>query len=281
MANSLTIENLNAKWSQIEAKQGLIGKAWNGVKEVTNLGQSASDCESMLEKYKNHEITFDEAIEYIENFEKKQSNMTDLIANIATGIGSIALATTAMVTAGATSIPWLLAFQKGAPIGALLKTSLKILDRATNDVKNDAMDCKMLAKDAISGAVTGTVSAVSSGVYAGVKNAKLSTSVINGTKCGLECGALAGAASYVTDTTFDKDKKFNFGELTKNAATSALVSGSVGAFVGGSVYGVENALGNVGHEAALSLHGTIVRDSFLSSSRKVLGNAEKQAISQV
>ncbi len=281
MAASLTIESLNDKWSDIKAQQGFIGKVWNGVKELTNLGQSESDCESMLLAYQNHEITLDEAMEYIESFETKQKDMTNLIANIATGVGSIALATTAMVTAGASTIPWLLAFQKGAPIGAALKAALKALDRATNDVKGDTFDSKEVTKDIVTGAVTGTVSAVSSGIYAGVKSAKLSTSLINGTKCGLECGAVAGAANYTTDALLDEDKKFSFGELTKNTATSALVSGSVGGIVGGGVYGIENALGNVGCETAISLHDTIVRDSILSSSRKVLGNTEKHIIAQV
>ena len=234
----------------------------------------------MLKAYRNHEITLEEAMEYIESFRTKQKDMTNLIANIATGIGSIAFATTAMATAGASTIPPLLALQKGGPIGAALKTVLKILDRATNNIEGDAFDAKEVAKDVISGAVTGSTSAVSSGVYAGVKNAKISTSIINSTKCGLECGAVAGAINYTTDVVLDEDKKFGFGELTKNTATSALVSGSVGAIIGGGIYGVENALGRVGQETAISLHDTIVRDSILSSSRKVLGNAEKQIITQ-
>lgn len=281
MAESLTIKCINDRWSQVKAQQGIIGKAWNEVKELINIGQSESDCESMLQAYNNHEITLDEAMEYIENFETKQKDMTNLIANIATGVGSIALATTAMVATGGASIGWGLAFLKGAPIGAALKTALKLLDRATNDIQGDSLDTKEVIKDAVSGAVTGTVSAVSSGIYAGVKTAKLSTSLINGAKCGIECGALTGAANYTTDSLLDKDKKFSFGELTKNTATSAFVSGTVGAFVGGSVYGIEKHLGNLGRETAMSLHDTIVRDSVLSSSRKILGNAEKHAIAQV
>ena len=40
---SLTADNLNGKWIEIKAQQGLIGKVWNGVKELTHLGQSESD----------------------------------------------------------------------------------------------------------------------------------------------------------------------------------------------------------------------------------------------
>ena len=44
-------------------------------------------------------------------------------------------------------------------------------------------------------------------------------------------------------------------------------------------FGVENMLGNVGKDVTSSLSHTITRDSFLSSSRKVLGNAERQVFS--
>ena len=37
MSESLTIQNLTDKWSQVKASQGIIGKAWNGVKEFLNV----------------------------------------------------------------------------------------------------------------------------------------------------------------------------------------------------------------------------------------------------
>ena len=283
MVESITAQNLYEKWSQIQAKQGIIGKTWNGFKELTNLGQSKSDCNRMLNAYKNGRISITEAMEYIEEFEKKQNDMTNLITNISTGVASIAIATTA---AAGGPIGWGLAALKGAPIGAAVKTGLKTLDRATNGIDNDALDKDELIKDAVSGAVTGTTSAVSSHIFAGVKAAKrtmtvaqgLKTSIKNGTECGLLCGGLSGASSYLTDVALDEDKKYSFGELAKNTGLSAFISGTVGAFVGGSVYGIEGAMGNLGKETASNLSHTIARDSFLSSSRKVLGNAERQLI---
>ena len=290
MTETVTMQNLNARWSEIQAEQTFISKAWNGFKEKFDVGQSASDCESMLEKYKNHEISLDEAMEYLNNFEKKQENMTDLFANIATGIGSIALAT----FTGGTSIGWSLALKLGAPIGAAIKTVLKGLDRATNDIKGDALDGKLIAKDLISGAVTGTTSAVSSGVYKGVTKASLAVSMKNGGKCGLECGAVSGGIAYLTDVIFDKDKKFSFKEFFKNVFTSASVSGSVGVAVGGGVFGAEklaNHLGksfvlaneakNIDNEVILSEGIVIARDSGLSSTRKVGGTQLRTAAGAV
>ena len=284
MVESLTVQNVSEKWNQIKASQGIIAKAWNGFKEFTNFGKSESDCEKMLDKYKQGKISLSEAMEYIQDFEKKQNDMTDLITNIAAGTASIAIATTA---AAGGPIGWGLAALKGAPTGAVIKTGLKALNRATNEIENDAFDKKELIKDTVSGAITGTTSAVSSHIFAGVKGAKktmtimqgFKTSVKNGTQCGLMCGGLSGASSYITNTALDEDKKFNFVDLTRNTATSAFVSGTVGALVGGSVYGIEGALGNLGKETTNTLSQTIARDSMLSSSRKVLGNAERQLLS--
>ena len=283
MAESLTIQEVNDRWNQIKAQQGFLGKAWNGVKELTHLGKSETRCESMLKQYEMGEISLEEAIEYIEDFNNKQENMTDLIANVATGIGSISVAT---IATGGLAIGPCIAIAKGAPTGAVIKTGLKTLDRATNDVKGDALDGKEIIKDVVSGATTGATSAVSSNIFKGVKEATktmtvaqgLKTSVLNGTKCGLACGAVSGAINYSTNAILDDDKKFNFGDLTKVTLTSSAISGTVGATVGGGVFGIESALGNLGQSSALSTSGIIVRDSALSSTRKVLGNAEKQLI---
>ena len=259
---------LENRFAEIDAKQGVLGSIWNGFKEVTGTGVSKSDCEKMLEKYNIGAVSFDEAIEYINSFESKQDEMTDLQANILTGVGAIALATCAV----AGPIGWVAALTFGAPVGALLKTSIKLLDRASNDVKNDEFDGKQMAKDAISGAVTGMTSAVWSGVGEGIKAGKIALSVSNGAKSGAECGAVAGASSYITDVALDENKYFNFGDLVKSTATSAFVSGTVGGAVGAGLFRMSN---NVGQEVEKSIKQTVIDDSTASSSRKLLATGER------
>lgn len=271
-ANKKTQE-LEEKLKEVQDEQGFLGKTWNGFKEITNLGLSNSDCEKMVDKYNNGEISFEEAVSYIEDFESKQETMSELGANILTGIGAIAFATTAL---SAGPIGWVAAIAKGAPIGAALKTGIKTLDRATNDIEGDALDMKQMTKDAISGALTGTTSAVSSGVGAGIKAGKVGLSILNGAKCGTICGSVSGAASYLADVAFEEDKEFNTGELLKNTATSAFVSGTVGAVVGGGMYGLSS---NVGKEATKTLSQTIVADSSSSTARKLLGQGERNILS--
>lgn len=253
---------LQSKLNEVGDKQGFLGNAWNGFKEFSGLGKSESDCESMLEKYKNGAINFEEALAYIEDFEKKQDNSVDLITNIATGVGAIAY-----MGAGTFAFPAAFA---AAPIGAAIKTAVNVLDRSTNKVEGDALDAKEIAKDVVSGAVTGTTSAVSSGIFEGVKQGNIFTSVKNGVKCGVACGAMSGSTSYLTDVALDKDKDFDAGDLIGNTATSALVSGVVGGTIGGGVYA------NVTKGGVLNNIDGVTRDSVLSSGRKIGGNFVRQ-----
>ena len=262
---------LNQKFKDVKDKQGILGSVWNDIKEVTGCGFSEKDCKSMLDKYNRGEISFDEAIEYINKYDKKQSNISDLGANIITGIVSIAAATCAI----SGPIGWAAALLVGAPVGAAVKTGIKILDRASNNVKGDEFDKKQMTKDMISGAVTGMTSAVSSGVGAGIKAGSFNLAVKNGTKCGIQCGAVAGATSYTTDVMLDKDKYFNVGDFAKTTLTSAFVSGTVGAAVGAGMYGLSN---HVGEDVSKTIKQTIIDDSMSSSSRKVLGQAERSVL---
>lgn len=262
---------LEGKFDSAKAHQGFIGKAWNGFKEAFKVGQSEKDCEKMLDKYKSGRISFNEAVEYIEAFETKQQNMTNLLSNITTGVGAITATT---IAAASGPIGWGAALAFGAPVGAALKTGINLFDRATNKIDDDEFNAKTMAKDVISGALTGMTSAVSSGVGAGIKAGKFGLTVKNGVKCGIECGALSGSLGYMTDVAF-QDEEFSLGQLAKNTLTSATVSGTVGAVVGAGMYGISNVAGTVGKDVAKSTARTIVQDSTSSSTRKVLGQVER------
>ena len=264
---------LKEKLESIKDKQGLLGKTWNGLKELTTLGVSENSCENMLDKYNKGEISFEEAINYLDDFDSKQETMSSLLSNILTGVGAIAFAT---MTAG-TSLGFAASFKAGAPIGAALKTGINFLDRATNDVDNDAFDLKEITKDAISGAMTGTTSAVASGVGKGIADGKILTSIINGAKCGAICGSMSGALDYTTNAVFDNED-FNFENLIGNTLLSGATSATVGAVVGAGMYGGASLLGNVGHEVTKNTSEIIAQDCASSTARKVLGAEVKQAI---
>ena len=139
---NVSSENLSyveTKLKEAKDKQGFLGNIWNGFKEVTNLGQSASDCDSMVKKFKMGKISFEEAVQYIEDFENKQDNMADLFSNVLTGTAAIAAT---VATSGVGTIGLATALKIGAPVGAIAKTALGTVDRATNNVEGDEFDTK-------------------------------------------------------------------------------------------------------------------------------------------
>ena len=263
---------LEDKMEDVKDKQGILGKAWNGIKELTTLGVSESDCEDMLAKYNAGEVSFEEAVQYIEDYDKKQSNGSGLLSNIITGVASIFVAT--KIGKGASLDPIKSALY-GGPTGSGVKTVLGIIDRATNDIEGDELNGKNIFKDLTSGFTGGTTSAVASGVGAGIKAGNFGLSIKNGIKCGIGCGAFSGATGYMTDVLLG-DKEFDIKDLALNTGTSAAVSGVVGAGVGGAMFkasGASSFINNalVGNSRSIIQQATA--DATTSTIRKI-GGAE-------
>lgn len=90
---SQNVDTLNDKLSQIHDSQGCISKSWDKFKDLVNLGVSTEDCDEAIEKYKNGEITYEEASQKLEEYKQKQDGSLNLFSNIATSITSIVAAT--------------------------------------------------------------------------------------------------------------------------------------------------------------------------------------------
>ena len=142
------VESLNEAFNEVQDEQGLIGKLWNGFKNLTGLGLSSDDVQEKIEQYEQGEITYEEALETIESFSDKQEGAVNIIANTATGIATAGIA---VATGGAGAL------LMGAAIGGATKAGIKTLDRATNNVEGDALDAKEIIKDTVTGAVDGMV----------------------------------------------------------------------------------------------------------------------------
>ncbi len=228
--NDEDVAALYAQLSEVEAQQGVFSNAWNDVKEKTGIGTSVDKCDEAIQKYKNGEITFEEASATIDEFAEKQDSSLNLFSNIATS--AVAIASIAAVTVLTGGIGTAAAIGIGAGTGALTKTGFKFADRATNEVENDALDAKQMAQDTLSGALTGglaayTMGTAGSAVEVGVKNAAAGCA-----KTGAATGAISGSANYAIDCAFDEDKNFNAGDMIKATSSGAVVGGTVGAVMG-------------------------------------------------
>ena len=163
----------------VEEKQGFFSQTWNGIKEFVGIGTSAAKCDEAIEKYKNGEISFEEASAVIDEFSNKQDASLDLFSNIATGVAAIAaasLAGAAIIASGGTATPLVLA-AIGAGTGAVTKTAYKFTDRATNDVEGDVDLCGVCG----------------GGLFCGIENAFVENVVLD-SSCSFE-GVFAGGLS--------------------------------------------------------------------------------------
>jgi len=225
-------ENVDALYTQldsVEDQQGIISNGWNDIKEKTGLGTSVEKCNEAIEKYKNGEITFEEASAEIDEFAAKQSSSLNLFSNIATSI--LAIGAIAAVTVATGGVGTAAAIAIGAGIGAVAKTGFKLTDRATNDIEGDALDGKQMAKDALSGAVTGGMAAATMGTAGSATSVK--GAMAGCAKTGVKTGAISGAANYSIDCAFDDEKDFNAKDLIVSTGTGAAVGGAVGGIMGG------------------------------------------------
>lgn len=232
------ITSLNESFSEVQDEQGLIGKLWNGFKNLTGLGLSSNDVQEKIEQYEQGEITYEEALDTIESFSDKQEGAVNLIANTITGVATAGIT---IATGGAGAL------LMGAAIGGAAKAGVKTLDRATNNVEGDALDAKEILKDTVTGAVDGMVSAATAGIIkapiAGqtVKQA-VKQGAIQGATSGAITGGVTGAADY-TVNTIANDEEFTFEGLLKTTAQNAITGAVFGGVLGGITGGVsQNAL---------------------------------------
>lgn len=254
----------------VQKEQGSLMKGWDNLKGAIGVGASSEKCEDAIDKYKNGEISFEEAMGEIENFYNKQSSSLDLFSNIATGITAIVAGTAVAATGGAAA-----PIVAGALVGAGTKAGFKATDRATNDIKGDALDGKQLAKDALSGALTGGIAVATAGT-AGKPFAAGGTKACV-TKCastGFKTGALSGASNYTIDCAFDENKDFNVKDFAVNTATSSVVGGTVGAIMGGvnGTLRANNLLSHGGSVVEANTTSDIVANSVCSTEYKLLNS---------
>lgn len=259
---------LEDQLSFVQQEQGSIMKGWDKFKGSIGLGTSSEKCEKAIDKYKNGEISFEEAMGEIEKFHNKQASSLDLFSNIATGITAIVAGTAVAATGGAAA-----PIVAGALVGAGTKAGFKATDRATNDIKGDALDAKQLAKDALSGAVTGGIGVATAGTAG--KPFSIGGTKACVTKCastGFKTGAISGASNYTIDCAFEENKDFNLKDFATTTATSSLVGGTVGAVMGGfnGALRANNAsfFKNIDEDATK----TLIANSVCSAEYKVLNS---------
>jgi len=273
---------LEEQLDSVQDEQGFFMNAWDDFKGFVGVGVSSEKCENAIEKFKNGEITYEEALKEIEKFDSKQDGSLELFSNIATGVAAIAVASAAaaaIVASGGTATPLVLA-AIGAGTGAVTKVGVKMTDRATNDLDGDALNGKQIAKDALSGAVTGGIGAATMGTGSSASTLaeSVAKSAARSAKTGVVTGSITGASNYTLDCAFEDDKQFKFGELVTNTATGAVVGATVGGIMG-SANGAMRYNGIVKHGGVVKAVTDEAGEKVVDETGKVVvANASKEAV---
>lgn len=216
-------ENLKTEFQSVKDEQGAVRKAWDGIKNLTGIGVSSNKVQDKIEQYENGKLTYEEALDYIEEYETKQDNAVDLLTGIAIDVTAAGIT---IATGGAGAIV------ASTIAGAALKAGAKTLDRATNKIEDDALNSKQIAQDTISGAINGFLNAL---IVGKIKKSLVQNHFALGlseAKAGFTGGLLSGSADYMSKVTFDDDTDFKVMDLSQSSAQDAGVSAITGFILG-------------------------------------------------
>ncbi len=143
--------SLKDELKDIKEEQGLIGKAWDGIKNFFNMKSGSKSVENTIEQYEKGEISQEEAKEALEKYKEGQKMCTDVTADITSGIIAVGAAALAPVTGGASLLV-------AAGAGAVSKTAIKAADAAIGGREYDLKD---LGYDLTTGSINGAIAPLS------------------------------------------------------------------------------------------------------------------------
>ena len=175
---------------QTREDQGIIGKLWDGFKNLTGFGAGSNKAEDAIKQYENGEISHEEAKEKLNGYQQGQEPCVDVVGDIVSGIVAVGAFALAVPTGGASLVAGL---GMAAAAGAGTKIAVKATDAVMGGREYLGKD---LLYDAGTGSINGLFAPVTNGVGACVTKTvgkKLGLTVVKeGTKEAIEQGAKQG-----------------------------------------------------------------------------------------
>jgi len=147
-------QTLYDEFLEIKEQQGLIGKAWDGIKNLLHLKNSSNNVENVIKQAQNGEITTDEAKERLNGYKEGQKMCVDVTGDIVSGIAAVGAAALAPVTGGASLLV-------AAGAGAVVKTAIKAGDSAISGREYKLTD---FGYDIITGSINGVMAPLSNAI---------------------------------------------------------------------------------------------------------------------
>ena len=169
--NADVAAQLKAELNKTKGEQGLIGKAWDGVKNLFGMKAGSNNVEKAIEQLEKGEITQEEAQEVLTKYQDGQKMCVDVVGDMVSGIVAVGCAVAAPLTGGASLLV-------AAGAGAAVKVAIKGADCA---VGGRDYKLKDFGYDLITGSINGAMAPITNalGGVVGTGVAKV---------CGLNAG---------------------------------------------------------------------------------------------
>lgn len=280
-------EELKNRLSSVKEEQGLIGKAWDGIKNFVGLGAGSNKAEKAIEQYENGEISYEEAEEAITKYEDGQNMSVDVVGDIVSGIVSVGAIAFAPFTGGASLLV-------GAAVGATTKVAVKGADSL---IGGRDYNLKDFGYDIITGSINGLMAPITNAIggvagtgvakACGLNVAKTATKeaaegvVTTGTKGFLTRLLANQGAEYVAKEGAEAGVKT---VLAKVAAygTDMAIDGALGGATDGFARTVaEGDFENMGKNIKEGFIGGLIASPVIGGGFKVAGKAGNKLASKV
>ncbi|MCD7878589.1 MAG: hypothetical protein LUG16_01490, partial [Candidatus Gastranaerophilales bacterium] len=151
---------LRQDFEKIKSQQGIIGKAWDGIKNLFGMKSGSKKVEEVIKQAEKGEITTEEAKERIKKYEDGQKMCVDVAADMASGIVAVGAFALAVPTGGASLAVGLAA---ATAAGAGVKIGIKAGDAVATGKEYNKKD---LLYDFATGAVNGLFAPITNGIGA-------------------------------------------------------------------------------------------------------------------
>jgi len=245
-------QELKDQLKETKGKQGIIGKVWDGFKNLTGIGAGSNKAQKAIEKFEKGEITQEEAQKAVQKYQRGQEQAVDFVADVATGIISVAAVAAAGVTGGASLL-------LATGVGAVVKPAIKGIDAISGGREYSAKD---FVKDVGTGAINGVLGIATAGIgkfaASGAKSVimnatkgrvlsagqnlaiKIGTKALGGSTSGGIFGGITSGIDYVKNGGKFGDK--GFFEAVRNGFKAGAILGGI---TGGAMEGIDAIKTNI------------------------------------
>ena len=150
--------NLRKEFEETEKQQGIIGKAWDGIKNIFGAKSGSKHVEKVIKQAERGEISQEEAKEALNKYKEGQKTCIDVVADLASGILAVGAFALAVPTGGAS-----LAVGLGiaTAVGAGVKVGIKAGDALATGKEYKGKD---LLYDTLTGGINGVLAPITNGL---------------------------------------------------------------------------------------------------------------------